>query len=86
MKGFILELENKPGAWAETAEKIADKGVNLLGCGLTNDGHGYIGFVTSDDASTKEALDDIRGKYRELRCYRYRSSMSQGPRRSLHAS
>ena len=66
MKGFILDLDNKPGAWAETAEKIAEKGVNLLGCGLTNDGRGYIGFVTSDDASTKKVLDDIRGKYREF--------------------
>jgi hypothetical protein len=66
MQGFILELENKPGSWADTAEKIAQKGVNLLGCGLTSDGTGYIGLVTSDDASTKEALDDIRCKYREF--------------------
>jgi hypothetical protein len=66
MQGYILELENRPGSWADTAEKIADKGVNLLVCGLTSDGSGYVGLVTSDDASTKEALDDIRCKYREI--------------------
>jgi hypothetical protein len=66
LQAFILDLENRPGSWADTAEKIAEKGVNLLGCGLTGDGRGYIGLVTSDDASTREALDDIRCKYREF--------------------
>jgi hypothetical protein len=66
MQGFILELENRPGSWAEVAEKIADKGVNILGFGLTGDGQGYVGLVASDDASTREALDEIRCEYREL--------------------
>jgi hypothetical protein len=66
MQGFILELENKPGSWADTAEKIAEKGVNLLVCGLESNGSGHVGLVTSDDASTREALDDIRCKYREI--------------------
>lgn len=66
MQAFILDLENRPGSWAETAEKIAEKGVNLLSCGLTADGRGYVGLVTSDDAATKEALDDIRCSYREF--------------------
>ena len=66
MQAFILDLENRPGSWADTAEKIADKGVNLLVCGLTANGQGYAGLVTSDDASTREALDEIRCKYREL--------------------
>src|SRR5688572_19191768 len=66
MQAFILDLENRPGSWAETAEKIAEKGVNLLACGLAGDGRGYVGIVTSDDGSTREALDDIRCKYREF--------------------
>lgn len=66
MQAFILDLENRPGSWADTADKIAEKGVNLLVCGLTGDGHGYVGLVTSDDASTREALDEIRCKYREF--------------------
>jgi hypothetical protein len=66
LQAFILDLENRPGAWADTAEKIAEKGVNVLDCGLTGDGRGYVGLVTSDDASTREALDDIRCKYREF--------------------
>ena len=66
MQAFILDLENRPGSWADVAEKIADKGVNILGFGLTGDGQGYIGLVGSDDASTRETLDDIRCKYREV--------------------
>lgn len=66
MQAFILDLEDRPGSWADAAEKIAHKGVNLLACGLTGDGHGYIGLVTSDDASTKAALEEIRCKYREF--------------------
>jgi hypothetical protein len=66
MQGFILELENRPGTWADTAEKIAAKGVNLLVCGVTSDGSGLVGLVTSDDGATREALDDIRCKYRTI--------------------
>jgi hypothetical protein len=66
MQAFILDLDNRPGSWADVAEKIADKGVNILGFGLTGDGHGYVGFVGSDDASTRKTLDDIRCKYREV--------------------
>lgn len=66
MQGFILELDNRPGTWAETAEKIAEKGVNLLVFGLTSGDKGYVGMVTSDDASTKDALDEVRCKYREI--------------------
>lgn len=66
MQAFILDLENRPGSWAEVAQKVADKGINILCCGLTGDGQGYVGLVASDDASTRETLDDIRCKYREL--------------------
>jgi hypothetical protein len=66
MQAFILDLENRPGSWADVAEKIADKGVNILDFALTGDGHGYVGLVASDDAATRETLDDIRCKYREV--------------------
>jgi hypothetical protein len=66
MQAFILDLDNRPGSWADVAEKIADKGVNILGFGLTSDGQGYVGLVGSDDAATRETLDDIRCKYREM--------------------
>jgi hypothetical protein len=66
MQAFILELENRPGSFAEAAEKIAAKGVNILGFGLSTNGKGYVGVVGSDDMSTREALDEIRGKYREV--------------------
>jgi hypothetical protein len=66
MQAFILELDNTPGAFADTAEKIAEKGVNLLICGISIGDTGHVGMVTSDDASTREALDETRCKYREL--------------------
>jgi hypothetical protein len=66
MQAFILELDNTPGAFVDTAEKIAEKGVNLLVCGISSGDSGHVGLVTSDDASTREALDDARCKYREL--------------------
>lgn len=66
MQAFILDLENRPGSWADVADRIAQKGVNILGFGLTGDGHGYIGLVGSDDASTRDVLDEIRCKYREV--------------------
>jgi hypothetical protein len=66
MQAFIIDLENRPGAWADVAEKVAAKDINLLACGLTGDGHGYVGFVGSDDALTRRTLEDIHCKYREV--------------------
>jgi hypothetical protein len=66
MQAFILELDNTPGSFVDTAEKIAEKGVNLLVCGITAGDSGYVALVTSDDSSTREVLDDTRSKYREL--------------------
>lgn len=66
MQAFILELENKPGSWAEVSEKIAHRGINILGFGLTTDGRGYVGLVSDDDMSTRESLDEIRCKYHEV--------------------
>ena len=66
MQAFIIDLENRPGTWADVAEKIADKDINLLACGLTADGHGYVGVVGSDDTLTRRTLDEIRCNYREL--------------------
>jgi hypothetical protein len=66
MQAFIVEVENRPGSWADVAEKIADKGVNILGFTLAANGKGYVGLVGSDDSSTREALDELRGNYREV--------------------
>ena len=66
MQAFILDLENRPGSWADVAEKIAAKGVNILACGTTGDGHGFVGLVGSDDTSTRATLKDIQCKYREV--------------------
>lgn len=66
MQAFILDLENRPGSWADVAEKVAQRGVNILGFGVSADGRGYIGLVGSDETATREALDDVRCTYREV--------------------
>jgi len=59
MQAFILDLENRPGSWAEVAEKIAQKGLNILGYGLRSDGKAYVGLVGSDEPTTRDTLDEI---------------------------
>ncbi len=66
MQAFILDLENRPGSWADVAEKIAQRGVNILGYGLTADDKGYVGLVGSDESATRDALEEVRCKYREV--------------------
>jgi len=66
MQAFILELDNRPGTFAEAADRIAKKGVNILGFGLATNGKGYAGVVGSDEMSIREALDEIRCKYHEV--------------------
>jgi hypothetical protein len=66
MQAYIFELENRPGSWADVAEKIAQKGVNTLGFALRNDGHGVVGVVGRDDMSPRDALDETHITYREV--------------------
>jgi len=66
MQAFILDLENRPGSWADVAEKIAQRDVNILGYGLTADGRGFVGLVGSDENATREALEEVRCKYRQV--------------------
>ena len=66
MQAFIIDLENRPGEFANVAEKLAAKDINLLACGIAANGHGYVGVVGSDDTLTRRTLDEIHCTYREL--------------------
>ena len=66
MQAYILDLQNRPGTWADVAEKLAKKDVNILGFAITADGHGYVGLIGSDDESTRETLDEIRCTYHDM--------------------
>ena len=61
-KQFVVELTNRPGAMADLAEALANRGVDLraIGGGSLGDA-GHVILTTADDAATKAVLEE--GKY-----------------------
>ena len=61
-KQFVVELTNRPGAMADLAEALAERGVDLraIGGGSLGDA-GHVILTTADDATTKAVLEE--GKY-----------------------
>jgi hypothetical protein len=67
MRAFIINAENRPGALADLAEALAERGINITGvAGSAWDDRGAIGVITNDDASTRSVLGDRGADYREL--------------------
>ena len=67
MQVFLVELENKPGAFARIAEAIAAKGVNITGVsGTTCGDSGRAAIMTSDDATTRTVLGETKASFTEL--------------------
>lgn len=67
MQAFLVELENKPGAFARVAEALAAKGVNISGVsGATCGGSGRAAIMTNDDATTRTALGEAKAIFTEL--------------------
>lgn len=67
MHAFLIELENKPGAFARVTEAIAAKSVNITAVSGASCGQsGRAAIITSDDAATRLALTDIKAKYDEM--------------------
>jgi len=67
MNAFLVDLENKPGALAATAEALAAKGINILGISGTSCGDGgRAAIVTADDASTRTALQGAKISFKEM--------------------
>lgn len=67
MHAFIIQAENRPGALADIAEALGERGVNITGiAGSAWEQAGAIGIITNDDAGTKSVLDARNAEYREL--------------------
>ena len=67
MHAFIIHAENRPGALADIAEALGERGVNITGiAGSAWEQAGAIGIITHDDAGTRSVLDASNAEYREL--------------------
>jgi hypothetical protein len=67
MNAFIIELQDRPGALADIADAIAEKGINIAGiAGATGGGGGAIALVTNDEAGTRSVLDASGIRYRQV--------------------
>ena len=66
MRAFIINAENRPGALADLAEALSERGINISGvAGAAWDDSGAIGLITNDDAGTRSVLDGRNADYRE---------------------
>ena len=54
---FTVQLEDRPGALAQVAQALADRGVNITGIvGVAEDTEGALMLTTSDADATREAF------------------------------
>jgi hypothetical protein len=66
MHAFIIQAENRPGALADLAEALGQRGINITGvAGSTWDSAGAIALITNDDSGTRSVLDERGADYRE---------------------
>lgn len=66
MRAFIIQAENRPGALADLAEALGQRGINITGvAGSTSGSTGAIALITNDDSGTRSILDERGADYRE---------------------
>jgi hypothetical protein len=66
VQAFLIDLENKPGAFADVAEKIAANGINITAVsGATCGDTGRAAIMTDNDAATRSALSEGNCSYKE---------------------
>ena len=66
MRAFIIKADNRPGALADLAEALGERGINITGvAGSAWGDSGAIGFITNDDGGTRSVLDEKGAEYRE---------------------
>ena len=57
---FTVQLDDRPGALAQVAQALADRGVNITGIvGVAEDTDGALMLTTSDPARTREAFGGL---------------------------
>ncbi len=63
---FTVDLEDRPGALAEMASVLADRGVNITGIvGVAEDTGGSLMLTTSDPAASRSALETAGIRFEE---------------------
>lgn len=68
MQAFLIDLENKPGAFADVAEKVAAKGINITAVsGATCGDSGRAAIMTDNDAATRSALSEGKCSFKEYK-------------------
>jgi hypothetical protein len=61
-----VQLEDRPGALAQVAQALADRGVNITGIvGVAEDTDGALMLTTSDAAATREAFSSLGTTFEE---------------------
>jgi hypothetical protein len=67
MRAFIIHAENRPGALADIAEALGERGINISGiAGSAWEDSGAFGLITNDETGTRSILDGRNADYREL--------------------
>jgi len=67
MNAFLITVDNRPGALADIADAIAQKGINVAGiAGATEASTGTIAIVTNDEGGTRSALEGAGARFREV--------------------
>ena len=57
---FTVQLDDRPGALAQVANALADRGVNITGIvGVAEDTDGALMLTTSDATQTREAFTSL---------------------------
>ncbi len=56
MSVFTVLLKNEPGELAHVSELIADRGVNIMLCGVTAGNQGILALVADDETAARSAL------------------------------
>ena len=63
---FTVQLDDRPGALAQVAQALADRGVNITGIvGVAEDTDGALMLTTSDAAATRAAFGSLELAFEE---------------------
>ena len=67
MNVLIVDMDNRPGELARTAEALADRGINITGIGAAGStgGKSAVAILTNDESGAKTALERAGIGFRE---------------------
>ena len=65
MSAFTVEFDNQPGELARLCETMADRGVNIVVCGVAHGETGTVAFIADDETAARAALEGAQIEYDE---------------------